>query len=221
MSTRQKILCAAVAAAGWLAVGMAAAAPVTYTTFVVTDVSLGGRFFHNASVYLKFVGDTADVQAFNVTASSGKSGSGWQITKGSASVEIIGGRRVIRANFLPDQILVAFDSENGGAGFSSLVGSDHHVEAGYPLGMTGTTIWSLPNLVTTGVWSGHAWSCIGYPPALRGTGRCGDPAAYPLHTDHGPFVIHMPYFATNAAGTIFDDFEGALNDALFSVLVGP
>jgi len=28
-----------------VAVGMAAAAPVTYTTFVVTDVSLGGRFF--------------------------------------------------------------------------------------------------------------------------------------------------------------------------------
>src|SRR2546428_13939026 len=103
MSTRPKILCAAVAAAGWLAVGTAAAAPVTYTTFVVTDVSLGGRFFHNASVYLKFVGDTADVQAFNVTASSGKSGSGWQITKGSASVGIIGGSPGGWGQILPGQ----------------------------------------------------------------------------------------------------------------------
>src|SRR5207245_11313552 len=46
-------------------------------------------------------------------------------------------------------------------------------------------------------------------PTRRSSDLCGDPAAYPLHTDHGPFVIHMPYFATNAAGTIFDDFEGA------------
>ena len=221
MSTLHKALCAAVTAAAWFAAESAVAAPVTYTGFVVTDVSLNGRHFHNVPVTLTFVGDTANVQTFSVTASNGKSASGWKITKGTASVQIINGVQVIQATFLPGQILVAFDSENGGAGFSSLVGVDHHLEPGYPLAMTGTTIWDLPDLVTTGRWSGHAWSCIGYPPHALKTGRCGNAASYPLHTNRGPFVMFMPYFGTDAAGTIVDDYEAALNDATFSVLVGP
>jgi len=221
MSTRRKGFFAVIAAAGWFATGSAAAAPVTYTGFMVTDVSLNGQHFHNVPVTLKFAGDTANVQAFSVTASNGKSGSGWQITQGTATVQIINGVQVIQATFLPGQILVALDSANGGAGFSSRVGVDHHVEPGYPLAMTGSTIDGLPDLVTTGRWSGHAWSCIGYPPDALKTGRCGNSASYPLHTNHGPFVMFMPYFGTDAAGTIVDDFDGALNDATFSVLVGP
>jgi hypothetical protein len=221
VSTPHKALCAATVVAGWFTAGLAAAAPVTYTAFMVTDVSLNGQHFHNAPVTLTFVGDTANVHTFSVTASDGKSASGWEITKGAASVQIINGIQVIQATFLPGQILVALDSENGGAGFSSLVGVDHHLEPGYPLAMTGTTIWNLPDLVTTGRWSGHAWSCIGYPPHALKTGRCGNAASYPLSTSRGPFVMFMPYYATDAAGTIVDDYEAALNDATFSVLVGP
>jgi len=221
VSTLHKALCAAAVVAGWFTAGLAAAAPVTYTAFMVTDVSLNGQHFHNAPVTLTFVGDTANVHTFSVTASDGKSASGWEITKGTASVQIINGIQVIQATFLPGQILVALDSQNGGAGFSSLVGVAHHLEPGYPLAMTGTTIWDLPDLVTTGRWSGHAWSCIGYPPHALKTGRCGNAASYPLSTSRGPFVMFMPYYATDAAGTIVDDYEAALNDATFSVLVGP
>jgi hypothetical protein len=221
MSASHKGLCAAVAVAGWLATGSAAATPVTYSGFIVTDVSLNGVHYHNVPVTLTFVGDTTNVKTFSVTASDGKSGSGWEITTGTASVQIINGLQVISATFLPGQILVALDSANGGAGFSSMVGADHHLEAGYPLAMTGTTVWDLPDLVTTGRWSGHAWSCIGYPPAALKTGRCGSAASYPLNTNHGPFVMFMPYYATDAAGSIVDDYEAALNDATFSVRVGP
>jgi type III secretory pathway component EscT len=33
--------------------------------------------------------------------------------------------------------------------------------------------------------------------------------------------MYMPYYATNSVGSIVDDYEGALNTATFSVLVGP
>jgi hypothetical protein len=221
MSARHKALCAAVAAAGWLASGSAAATPVTYTGFIVTDVSLNGVHYHNVPVTLTFVGDTAHIGTFNVPGPNGTAGSGSWLKTGTASVQIINGLQVISATFLPGQILVALDSQNGGAGFSSMVGVDHHLEAGYPLAMTGTTIWDMPDLVTTGRWSGHAWACIGYPPAALKTGRCGNAASYPLNTNRGPFVMFMPYYATDAAGSIVDDYEAALNDATFSVHVGP
>jgi hypothetical protein len=221
MRTRLKGLCAVMAAAACLAAGPAGAVPVTYTMFVVTDVSLNGVHYHNAPVTLTFVGDTANIKAFSVTASDGNSGSGFELTTGTASVQIINGTQVIQATFTAGQILVALDTQNGGGGFSSKVGTDHHLEPGYPLALTGTTIGSLPDLVTTGRWSGHAWSCIGYPPVALKTGRCGNAASYPLSTNHGPFVMYMPYYSTDAAGSIVDDFEGALNVATFSVLVGP
>jgi hypothetical protein len=56
-----------------------------------------------------------------------------------------------------------------------LVGSDHHLEPGYPLGLSGSTIWDMPDLATTGRWSGHAGSCIGCP-SIPST---------PIRSDHG------------------------------------
>src|SRR5262249_16405306 len=40
----------------------AAAAPVTYTGFTITDGQIGNWTFHNARVVLRFDGDTNDVQ---------------------------------------------------------------------------------------------------------------------------------------------------------------
>ena len=54
----------------------AVAAPVVYTAFVVTDVRLGGAFYHNAAVTFTFTADTRDITSFNVTAPDGISGSG-------------------------------------------------------------------------------------------------------------------------------------------------
>jgi hypothetical protein len=223
MSMPLKSLCAAAGVAGLLLAASAGATPVTYTAFVVTDVSLGGHLFRNASVHMTFVGDTADVQPFSVKAPDGVVGSGWQIATGNASVRIVSGRRHIKAKFLPNQILVSFDYENGGAGFSAFVGSDHHLEPAYPLTFDGSSVdFFMPDLVTTGNWTGHAWSCIGFPPVVGNTStRCGDPKAFPLQTDRGELVIFQPYETTNSDGTIYDNYEGSDNVGIFSTLVGP
>jgi hypothetical protein len=220
MNALLRVLWAVLAATAWLGAGPVAANPVTYTGFVVTDVSLNGAFYHNASVQLTFAGDTSNLQWFAQTGPNGASGSGWQITQGCTSVLVTSGSVSIQAQFAPGQIIVSYDWYNGGAGFSSLVGSDHHLEPAYPLGLDGGAITSLPDLQTTGSWTGHAWSCIGFPPSPGyGTGSCADPTAYPLQTDHGPFVIYMPYFMTNATGTINNNSTAAVNAGLFSVSV--
>lgn len=194
---------------------------VTYTGFVVTDVRLNGVLYHNAAVYLRFTGNKANVVPFNVSAPDGNSGSGWEITQGSASVEIISGSQTITANFVaPSHIIVSVDQANGGFGFGSMFGTV--LEPAYPLGMDGTvpSIEGLNDLVTPVVQSGRAWSCIGFPVAVPGaSGHCGNADAYPLATDHGPFVIYMPYYATDASGKIVDDYEGAINNAMFTIQV--
>jgi hypothetical protein len=194
---------------------VAPAVPVLYTVFAITDVSLGGRQFHNAEVYLEFAGDTADVQPFQVMANNG-----YQITKGTARLKIVHHGEVVRAEFLPDQLVVAADNVGGGAGFSSLLGSDRHLEAAYPLAMDYGTVANYSiNLATTRSYSGKAWSCIGFPVKGHG-GRCGDPRPFPLKTDHGDFFIFQPYSAFRSDGTLVDDYLGSLNSGFFSVVVG-
>jgi hypothetical protein len=222
MHTGLKVLCAALGAAGCVAGQGALAAPVTYTAFAVSDVSLGGRMFQDALVYMTFVGDTADVTPFSVTAPDGAQASGWQITKGKAGVRIVANGRTVHATFLPNQIIVSYDFYNGGAGFGSFVGADHHLEPAYPLAMDGSSVFDAADIVTTSAWSGHAWSCIGFPPASgSGNGTCADPTAFPLQTDHGPFVIFQKYTSYDPPGVIWDNYSGALNTGFFSILVGP
>ncbi|MEM5425857.1 hypothetical protein [Paraburkholderia ferrariae] len=195
----------------------AAAAPVTYTMFVVTDVSIGGRFFHNANVSLKFVGDTNDIQPFNVTAPDGGTGSGFELTKGTASLVITNGTEYIRANFLPNQILVSLDKANGGGGFSALVGADRHLEPAYPLALDGSSIDNpASDLVTSRAYTGHAWSCIGFPPT--GNTGCADPTAFPLKTNRGDFFIYQPYQDYYPDGTQ-GPISGSLNTGILSVTV--
>jgi len=59
---------AVIGAAAWLAAGAAGAAPITYSIFAYTDISLNGRMFHDAPVTMTFTGDTADVQPFCIPA---------------------------------------------------------------------------------------------------------------------------------------------------------
>jgi len=226
---RFHLVCAVIGAAAWLAAGAAGAAPITYSIFAYTDISLNGRMFHDAAVSMTFTGDTADVQAFCIPAANpcnpktylpGFGGAaGWQISKGSASVRIVSGGRTYHANFLPNQIIITYDFFNGGSGFSSIVNGNF--EPGYPLVLDGATIFDAPDLVSTGNWSGHAWSCIGFPPAVRHT-VCSDPTAHPLATDAGPLVVFQAYqqFTSPAQTQLIDDYGGSLNTGFFSILVG-
>jgi hypothetical protein len=198
----------------------ASASPVTYTIFAVTDVSLGGHFYHNAQVYFKFSGDTSDIQSFNVTSPDGGQASGSEITKGEASLLIMSGGHHIKAKFLPNQIMISLDGDNGGVGFGSLTGPNG-LEPAYPLAIVTYT----PNdLVTSAAYSGDAWSCIGFPPDVSdgGTGYCSDPTAFPLKTDRGDFFIYQPYLfyedgSFEPVGTL-DGYEGSINNGIFSVL---
>jgi hypothetical protein len=195
----------------------AVAAPVVYTGFVVTDVSLGGHFYHNAAVTFTFTADTSDITPFNVTAKDGFSGSGSLIDKGRATVLIETPNASVRATFEPKQILVSLDSENGGVGFSAYIGPNG-LEPAYPLGLDAGTVRSMTDLTSPTNVTGTAWSCIGFPPGVSGNnGDCFDPTPYPLRTDHGNFFIHSPYESPFADGTLGPN-GGTMNRAIFSVL---
>jgi hypothetical protein len=222
MSRHRQILLFVLLAAASLCGPANAAGQVTYTGFVVTDVRLNGVLYHDAAVTLRFTGNQADIAPFSTPpAADGNSGAGFWITKGSASVEIISGSHTITANFVaPSHIFVSVDQNNAGFGFGAIFGS-RPPEPAYPLGIDGTvSVIGLNDLVTPIVQSGRQWSCIGFPVAVQGaSGHCGNADAYPLATDHGPFVIYMPYYATDASGKIVDDWEGAINNAIFTIQV--
>ena len=195
----------------------AVASPVVYTAFVVTDVSLGGQFYHNAGVTFTFTADTRNITPFDVTAPDGGSGSGFLVDKGRATVSIEIPGSSVRATFLPKQVFVALDIENGGVGFSAYIGPNG-LEPAYPLGLNAGTAWTVTDLISPRNVTGSAWSCIGYPPQLSGdNGHCFDPTPYPLKTDHGDFIIYSPYESPFLDGSLGPN-GGTMNRAIFSVL---
>lgn len=225
MSRFTGMMGAAICAAGVFVAGSAAAAPVTYTAFVVTNVSLNGHMYNNAAVYLTFTGDTTNMTEFCFVAADCAENPPfydvYQNANGTATVRIVTSGRTVHATFLSGQIVVSLDARNGGAGFSAYVGTgaNRHLEPSNPLGIDGSTVlFNTPDLATTGAWSGHAWSCVGFPP-VEGSGTCADPTEYPLQTDHGPFVIFMPYVSYSPAGILWDDYRSSLNDGFFTTLV--
>jgi hypothetical protein len=215
-------ICAAVASAS------AGAAPVTYLMDAITDVSLGDDSYHMAQVRLKFVGDTQDAAYFNVTTTGhlfSNQAIGYLISKGRASLEIRADGRRVTAHFLPNQLFVSLDQYNGGVGFGAYVGADHHLEPAYPLAIDfccSGALFTAPDLATPTSYTGHAWSCIGFPVTTYqgGTGYCTDPAGYPLKTDRGDFYIQQPYLSLNPDGSIYDDYGGSVNNGIFSIVLG-
>ncbi|MCY0855012.1 hypothetical protein [Cupriavidus sp. D39] len=121
---------------------------------------------------------------------------------------------------MPNQLFVSSDTANGGGGFSSRIGADRHVAPAYPLAIDGASIWGNADLVTPGAYTGHAWSCIGFPPVFK-TGHCTDPADFPLKTNRGDFFISQPYLRLKPDGTIEGDYNGSLNNGIFSVVLLP
>jgi hypothetical protein len=208
----------AVAVVGCLAASTAALpSPITYTLFAVTDVRLGNHHFRNAQVHLRFIGDTNDIRAFSVTAPDGNFATGYEITRGEASLVIISGKKQVKAHFLPNQLFVSTDTKNGGDGFGSLIGPNH-LEPAYPLALAdGGDV--VNDLVTPGSFHGHAWSCVGFPPSANG-GHCTDPAALPLKTDQGDFFIEQPYNSFDVHGNFINNFGGSANVGIFSIIAG-
>ena len=203
--------------ASTLASATAAAAPVVYTGFVVTDVSLGGLYYPNAEVTFTFTADTRDIKPFNVTAPDGNSGSGSLVDTGRATVHIQNPGVSVFATFAPKQILVSLDTYNGGVGFSAYIGPNG-LEPAYPLGLDAGTVQSVNDLTTPTNVTGSGWSCIGFPPEVNGNyGDCFDPSPYALKTDHGDFFIYNSYESYFTDGTLGPN-GGTMNRAIFSVV---
>jgi hypothetical protein len=194
-----------------------ASSPITFSGYVITDVTLGSHKRHNAQVTISFRGDARDIHAFEIATPDGVVASGFCIDRGTTTVEIAAGEEHEVATFDPGQVLVSYDKQNDGIGFSSYIGPNG-LEPAYPLAFDEGTVGFSRDIWKPAAMSGKAWSCIGYPP-LFGSGHCSDPDSHPLKTDHGKFIIYNPYLRLDADGTISSDHGGTLNRGLFSIAV--
>jgi hypothetical protein len=193
---RDMILAALLSTA--LLTGYASAEPVTYTAFSIADGALGNVSFHNARVYLKFKGDTSNVQLTKIMDVNVAI-----IVTGVADVTIARGNDKVHATFKPNQIIVGLDQDNGGVGFGSF-SPDGKLHPAYPLGIEDGTIdeatgdrGSAPSPAVTALsidlmhdvgFSGRAWICTDFAEG----NTCPTPA-YALRTDKGDFYLLQKY----------------------------
>ena len=220
------VLAARGSLASLLICASAAASPVTYEGYLVTDVSLAGKFYRSAEVTISFKGDTKDVHTllqFPVQSDSTNTQTGGAafIDRGEATIRIVVKGQQIRSRLFPHQLVVAYDSANGGMGFGALIGPNGF-EPAYPLGLSNGVVDRPSNpvlaLVTPGTISGNAWSCIGFLPASN-VQQCSDPTPYPLKTDRGDLVIFNPDGYHNVSGTL-SGHSGPLNRGFFWITPG-
>lgn len=219
---------------GLMAIPAVHASPMTYSAFVVTDIRVGGNFYHNASVTVTFEGDSKDVVAatdahgnpIQSTFCTSPAATGWfyYLAKGKSFVSLEHHGQKWKAHLQPDQIFVALDQCNGGIGFGSFLGPNG-LEPAYPLafvlGTAASNAVAASPLSNPASMSGYAWSCIGYPPtgagSLAGNGTCTPPDSYPLLSDLGKIFFYLPYTEINPDGTICCNHYGTLNFGTFSV----
>ena len=198
-----------------------ASKPVQYSAFVVTDVSLGGNYYHNAQVTFTFAGDAKNIYNYRLFLPNGNGGAGQCLDIGDASVSVVSHGKNLKARFEPGLVFVSVDTYNGGIGFSSYVNGLSPV---YPLGFLNGDVWLVNaanklDLALTSSVSGRAWSCINYPPR-HNSGDCVDPGTYPpLKTELGDFWIYQSYeiYDSSNLNRIRSNFEGSLNMGTFSV----
>jgi hypothetical protein len=227
----------AVAAAWAGGIGSALAAPVTYRAQVFTDLKLNGVSYHNASLELKFVGDTANIAVVPMPAPVASSDFQW-LTVGTASFSVTAQGRTLTGTFPAGEIFVSIDTGNGGIGFGSTIGPNG-LEPTYPLAFddytAGGFAYQYKDLSRSAELSGKAWSCMGFPMAYStdvplGATSCTPPDQFPLTTSLGPLVVYMPYLRTNLEGNLesmlpdgsgqyayFGNYEGSLNRGTFSI----
>lgn len=215
------LVCAATAAP-------VAAVQMHYSGSVTTDVQLNRQKWHSADVTFDFVGDTNDLEHFDVTSNSFLPGCGsadlyCALRKGVARVKISAGANTVVRVFKPGQVAVAFDFNNNGIGFGSFIGP-RGFEPAYPFGLdSGTTDSSFIGIAdptATINQTGKVYSCIGFAP---GDYSCSDPTQYPLVTTVGEhFAIFMPYHTQNPDGTIGYHYgDGSLAVGTFTMAPVP
>lgn len=206
----------------------AGASPIKYVGYVVTDVALGTHKLHNADVTITFVTDTANIKQYDangkVTTSACLQTSDPKLTqgdfcgiaKGLATVKISNGEESYDAKILPGQLLVAYDSINGGIGFS-FFGGPNGFEPAYPFGLDSGGVFGQPDLTTPANLSGKLYDCIGFNPG--GSYTCADPKLSPIKTDKGDLALYMPYFNVGPDGQIDLHYDGgSLNTGIFSIV---
>jgi hypothetical protein len=226
----------------------AAAEPVTYTGFTITDGKLGAWEFHNARVYLTFRSDTRNVQFVQIPDSVDPTVGtldAYINSTGKASVTIVSDGKVEHATFAPNQIFVGLDlgstknaphSGGRGVGFGSFSASaPGGLEPVYPLGISeGTIHWGLidnsdtsrpgipsPELVSLYTDLKHDTGFSGEGWSCVGFPKvCED--ANPLQTDKGDFYLYTPYWRTYGANSPPSEDDGypTLGAGFFIAQVG-
>ena len=143
------------------------------------SVTLGSATFQCSpntvcvAVSITFIADTSTVTPFSVTGASG-----FENLIGSGSVAVSDGFRTVRANFLPGQIFVSVDQQNGGVGFGSAYGPT------YPLATYGA-VSGPPTEPTYDLKSNY--SVVGWGPFCPDVTVCK--TGPPLQTTAGDFSI--------------------------------
>jgi len=191
--------------------GNTAKRSITYHMLLVSDVSLDGELYQNASIHLSF---QSRVSRVSELADAGPNGA--INTEGAARVDIKAGTRTISASFDPGQIYVYFDPATKSAGFGSFSGG-----RAYPaiLGPTyahgdpdllaavadiltgGTTYYTSPttdlahvtDLKHETMLSDYVSSCTDYDFSAL-VGVCYNlPSSRKLTTNRGDFYLYQPY----------------------------
>jgi hypothetical protein len=171
--------------------GSAAKGSITYHLLLVSDVSLNGELFENATIHLSFQSDTSRVTDLE----GGGPGSAMN-AHGVARVEIRKGVRTESATFARHQIYVYFNSLPISAGFASYAGGPM-----YPAALAPTFVHNDVELLeeaTTDLKSEtllaeYVSSCTSFDFT---NGFCSDLTSQPrLVTDKGDFYLYEPYNA--------------------------
>lgn len=188
---------------------------ITYHMFLVSDVSLNGTLYQNASIHMTLRSDVAHVSPLPNGDPYGAMNS-----HGAASVEITSNGRTISARFAPGQIYAYFDPV-AGAGFASASGgqaypavlapSFPHVDtelfaavANILVGNAANYTWaaydysgptndlaSTTDLKQETMLADYVMSCTDFNFVL---GTCDNlPTSTRLVTDKGDFYLYQPY----------------------------
>ncbi|KAA6457250.1 hypothetical protein DYQ86_23255 [Acidobacteria bacterium AB60] len=184
---------------------------ITYHMLLVSDVSLDGKLYQNATIHLSF---ESKVSAVRPLAGAGPSGA--INSNGAARVEILRGDRTISAEFDPGQIYIYFDPETASAGFGSFSGGraypamvsptnahgDSHLTAAVSAILTTgssdfspatSTLAHATDLKHETMLSDFVSSCTDYD-FTNLVGTCYNlPASSRLTTNRGDFFLYQPY----------------------------
>jgi len=191
--------------------------PIAYNGYTITDVSLNGKTYSNAQVYLTFQGDASTAHADPANPH------GFINSIGTAHVRIISGNTSISADLNPGQVYVYYDPVTASVGFGSAAGG-----RGYPFRLAAnqdigglvedSSIGAVSDLTLTPadaafyspatanlatnlrnytVLSGAATSCTSLDVA---TSTCNNLTPIPLSTNKGALYLYEPYTAVDDNG---------------------